>query len=209
MQWVASPHEAYRMPPPLGAAVVGPATHVLPQSWELSPTIPELASWPTRDTARQEPSDVQFIVHTEPAGTAGTEVAWAQVFPPSDVLMKVPVRCGAAPPPGETLPSTAMTQWTASAQSRLPASGFGTPDGAGTVDVVQCAPPSVVMASVANCPAGSFSGESFTTQVSAFEQENEIPDSWRTPGTGAVGCQLSPPSPVRRSSAPCSPDPGE
>ena len=91
---------------------------------------------------------LQFIVHTAPAGALGTDVAWVQVSPASAVVRNVPTRCGGElePVPLDAigLPVTLKRQWVASPQTKRLAEGLGTPFGAGTDEVVQWAPPSVV-----------------------------------------------------------------
>ena len=70
------------------------------------------------------------MVHTKAAGMAGTEVACVHVLPPSDVLRKVPVRCGAEPapaPPCVGPPLTLTTQCSASAHANLPTEALGIP----------------------------------------------------------------------------------
>jgi hypothetical protein len=115
------------------------------------------------------------MVHTDAAGAAGTELACDHVFPPSDVVRKVPRRSEAVLPPTPPcvrLPLTLTTQCVPSAQASFPTLASGIPEGEGTVDLLQWAPPSVVIANVARLPTAGLMGESITAQVMAFEQEN-------------------------------------
>jgi len=127
------------------------------------------------------------------------------VLPASAVERNVPTRCGGelgpVPLAAGKLPLTLKRQWVASPQTKRLAEGLGIPVGTGIADVLQWAPPSLVRMNWARGPPPAApAGTSTMAQVSTVGHEK---DNMTQPcplvaiGSGAVCCQLSPPSAVR------------